>query len=324
MTTRFAITVRLVLPVLALAISGAPVALAQESKTVRLLTVGNSFAENALVFLPKIAESAGHKLIFAKANLGGCSLERHWNHVVAYEANHDDAAGRPYGTTKKSLYELLKQDRWEVVTIQQQSLASCDPKTFLPYAVNLHEYIAKHCPGAKILAHQTWAYRVDDPLFRPAGAAKSPRSHREMYEQTRAAYRQIADQLKIGLIPSGEAMFKADTDPKWGYRPDTSFDFAKAKAPPTLPVQEHSLHAGWGWRKNKKDTVEKLGLDGHHANIAGQYLIACVWYEVLFKDDVTKVGFVPKEVDAEYGRFLRATAHEAVAELSKPQAPQAK
>jgi hypothetical protein len=42
-----------------------------EEKTVRLLTVGNSFAENALAFLPEIAQSAGQRLVVGKANLGG-------------------------------------------------------------------------------------------------------------------------------------------------------------------------------------------------------------------------------------------------------------
>ena len=48
-----------------------------EQKTVRLLTIGNSFAENALTYLPQIVDSAGHNLVVGRANLGGCTLERH-------------------------------------------------------------------------------------------------------------------------------------------------------------------------------------------------------------------------------------------------------
>lgn len=290
---------------------------AEQPKTVRLLTVGNSFADNALVFLPRIAESAGHKLIFAKANLGGCTLERHWKHLSAYEANRDDPAGRPYSGGKKSLYELLKQDQWERVTIQQQSLLSCDAETYLPFAEKLHEYIRAHAPTASVLIHQTWPYRVDDALYRTANPGKGPSSHRDMYEKTRAAYRQIAAQLKISIIPSGEAMFKADIDPLWGYKPDTTFDFTRAM-PKSVPIQKNSLHTGWVWKVDKKDNVEKLTMDGHHASIAGQYLIGCVWYETLFKTDATKVTFAPKEIDPPYATFLRQVAHDVVAEMGKP------
>ncbi|MCA9123794.1 MAG: hypothetical protein H6822_00480 [Planctomycetaceae bacterium] len=42
-----------------------------DQKTVRLLTIGNSFADNALTYLPQIVHSAGHKLVVGRANLGG-------------------------------------------------------------------------------------------------------------------------------------------------------------------------------------------------------------------------------------------------------------
>lgn len=49
-------------------------------KTIRLLTVGNSFSRNALRFLPDIADSSGSvKFDIATASLGGCSLEKHFN-----------------------------------------------------------------------------------------------------------------------------------------------------------------------------------------------------------------------------------------------------
>lgn len=31
-------------------------------------------------------------------------------------------------------------------------------------------------------------------------------------------------------------------------------------------------------------------MDGHHANLAGEYLGACVWYEELFGDSVVGIG----------------------------------
>jgi hypothetical protein len=53
-------------------------------------------------------------------------------------------------------------------------------------------------------------------------------------------------------------------------------------------------------------------MDGHHANAAGQYVGACVWYEVLFGPSVVGNTFVPKGLDPAYAKFLRETAHRAV------------
>ena len=55
-----------------------------------------------------------------------------------------------------------------------------------------------------------------------------------------------------------------------------------------------------------------LGMDGHHANLPGEYLGACVWYEVLFGDSPVGLAFIPKGLDAEFARFLQETAHRAV------------
>ena len=56
----------------------------------------------------------------------------------------------------------------------------------------------------------------------------------------------------------------------------------------------------------------KLSMDGHHANTAGEFLGACVWYEVLFGKSVEANTFVPAGLDPEYAKFLRATAHRVV------------
>jgi hypothetical protein len=59
-----------------------------------------------------------------------------------------------------------------------------------------------------------------------------------------------------------------------------------------------------------------LGMDGHHANMAGEYLGACVWYEVLFRKSALGNVFVPKGLDQKYATFLQTTAHHAV--ISNP------
>lgn len=285
-----------------------------ETDPVSVLTIGNSFAENALRVLPQLAEAAGHELIVGRANLGGCSFERHWNHVAAFEKDPKSVAGSPYEKGTRSLHELLTSRKWDFITVQQVSFKSHDLSTYTPFAEDLCAYVRKHAPDSKLLVQQIWAYRVDDPRFVPKNAGKEPHTHLEMYQQVRAAYHTLADELDLEIIPSGNAMFLADTNPKWGYKPDLAFDF-KTAVHPALPDQSHSLHVGWTWRKLTDDAEPTLKMDGHHANRTGEYLIGCVWFEKLFGESVVDNPFVPEGIDPDYARFLRQTAHRAVADL---------
>ena len=78
-----------------------------------------------------------------------------------------------------------------------------------------------------------------------------------------------------------------------------------------MPNQTHSLHVGWRFVKDK-DGHQKLTMDGHHANSAGEYLGACVWYEVLFGDSAVGNEFIPTGLEKDHARFLQETAHKAV------------
>ncbi|WP_166831662.1 DUF4886 domain-containing protein [Thalassoroseus pseudoceratinae] len=286
-----------------------------EQKAVRLLTIGNSFADNALTYLPQLVESAGHKLVVGKANLGGCTLERHWRHVAQFEADPSDKDGSPYGGGKYSLKDMLVKDRWDFITIQQVSYKSHDLRTYQPYADNIVRYIRKHAPNATIFIHQIWAYRKDDPRFKPANKGREPHTHAVMYQQVRDAYHALAKELKLQVLPSGDAMYRADTDKTWGYRIDRDFDFANAEYP-NRPDQTHSLHVGWRWRKQDNGQW-KLRMDGHHAGVAGKYLLGCVWFETFFNESVVGNSFMPKEIEADYATFLQQTAHDTVSTPSK-------
>lgn len=146
----------LLLATAVLSIFPAPL-LAEDIKTVKVLTVGNSFADDACTFLKQIAESVpGCKVKITKANLGGCSLERHAQLIRQCMA---DPKLKPY--SKYTLTELLQKEKWDVVTLQQVSSSSFRPESYQPFADELFACIKSNAPGAEILIHQTWAYAPD-------------------------------------------------------------------------------------------------------------------------------------------------------------------
>lgn len=286
---------------------------AAEGKTVRILTIGNSFSRNATNHLDDLALAGGHTLIHTPIVVGGASLELHSGRAIAHAKDPKDKAG--LYTNGRSLVQELKAEKWDYVTIQQASIKSHDLTTYQPHASRLWELIQKNAPSAKLLVHQTWAYRKDDPRFtKPNGKPGEPKTQAEMYEMLSKAYAAIATELGAKRLPVGDAMYMADTDANWGFQPGPSFD-PKSLKRPALPNQKHSLHVGWNWKKGKDGKIT-LGMDGHHANLAGEYLGACVWYEVLFGESPIGNAYVPKGLAADYARFLQETAHRAVTQAA--------
>lgn len=268
--------------------------------TLRIFLIGNSFSQNATRYLPQLAEEGGHLLKIGRAELGGCSLQRHWEIAEAAEKNPDDPKGKAYNG--KSLRELLSKGTWDVVTIQQNSMNSGDVNTYRPYAKKLFDLVRSIQPNARIIMQQTWAYRTDAKTFTQVADKQFASSAKEMWEKSRAAYHTIASELGITLFPVGDAFWKINSDSKTAYKPDASFDRDQAKYP-ALPDQTNSLHVGYRY-----DNSQKLAFDANHANEAGCYLGGLVWYGVLFRETPAKLKFRPDQVNAEFAAQLRKTA----------------
>lgn len=261
---------------------------AQGDKKIRLFIIGNSFSQNAATFLPQLAKEGGIDLEIGRAELGGCSLERHWKLAAANDTAYKG----------KSLREMLSNGTWDMVTIQQYSLLSGDPATYEPYARNLVELIKTLQPKAKIYIHQIWAYRIDAKNFGKINGEQRAANAAEMHEHVRAAYHKAAKELGLTVIPTGDAFRAITTDATWGYKKDEKYNFETAQSP-RLPDQTNSLHVGYRWNNNK------LTFDANHANTAGCYLGSLVWYRTLLGGKVKKVKFKPDTVSPEMAKEFR-------------------
>ncbi len=148
---------------------GEPGSWLQNNKTLKILTIGNSFANNACTFLPQIAESVpGCRIEITKANIGGCSLEKHASLIKECE---NDPTLKPY-SEKYCLKELLQMDNYDFVTIQQDSKSSFRSESFQPYADILIMFIKKYSPHSTITIHQTWAYNPNCKRLKDWGIAR--------------------------------------------------------------------------------------------------------------------------------------------------------
>ena len=129
----------------------------------------------------------------------------------------------------------------------------------------------------------------------------------------RKAYESIATELGCRLLPVGDAFENARRDPDWrDVALDAQFN-PKTATPPGLPHETHSLHRGYTWTAAKK-----LKFDGHHANTAGEYLGAAVWYECMYGHSVVGNTFVPPGLKAGDVAILQRISHQTVSEGLKP------
>ena len=285
---------------------------ASAQREIRVLTIGNSFAGNACKYLKEIAADGGVQLVIGTANLGGCTLERH---ATLAKQSAADPANRPYssktdaGQSKLSLQEYLAAQPWDYVTLQQMSALSHKSETYHPHVDELVALIRELAPQAKILIHETWAYRPDSPLLKAWKITQD-----QMYEGLRSAYADTAQQFGATIIPVGTAFQKVRSTPNREIVvPDPNYNFENP-VHPTRPNQRNSLVVGWNWdvRGDKK----QLRLDFKHANVAGCYQAGLVWYEVITGNDARDIQFAPRGVAEADAQFFRGIAHQVAASKS--------
>jgi hypothetical protein len=275
---------------------------APRPKTVRLLTIGNSFSGNATHFLGDLAKAGGHVLVHQSMSIGGASMEVHWTKIQANERIQGPAGPlrAPEPERRAETGDWSRCSRESIVP-RPDTYRPSPPAPAVAEGDALKAELPSTRPGpiaATILCR-----------FGPKAAKGEPASREAMHAGLSAAYLTIAKELGVRRLPVGDAFNLADGDPKWGYKPDASFDRAKAAAP-ALPDQTHSLHAGWRW-STAKDGKQALAMDGHHAGAAGEYLGACVWYEVLFKESAVGNPFAPKDLSPEDAKYLQEGHHAA-------------
>ena len=170
----------------------------------KILSIGNSFSQDAQRYLHAIAKHNGVDIYSENLVIGGCSLETHYNNMREDNANYElEINGQPTGKHSSIKSALLSND-WDFVTLQQVSSLSGYYSTYNPYLTELFAYVKQLAPSAKILIHQTWAYEDKcDLLYNTAHFNSAD----EMFSAVQNSYENCLKDLPFdGLIPSGKAM----------------------------------------------------------------------------------------------------------------------
>ena len=168
----------------------------------KILSIGNSFSQDAQRYLFKLAEANGKELFNANLFIGGCPLELHCKNIdedaPAYQYQELGEATDQYVGIK----ETLLKEKWDYVTLQEASIRSFVAKGFTEFLPKLASYVRELVPSAKILLHKTWSY---PPQYVQKNTEFTCTT--DMYSRIERVYEYAKDLIGAdGIIPSGETL----------------------------------------------------------------------------------------------------------------------
>lgn len=253
--------------------------LPEKPDTLRILAIGNSFSDDGTEYVPALLEAAGiDNVIIARLYIGGCSLERHCkeyeenlNNYVYWKSTDNKWVKV---NEKAGILEGLKDEPWDVITIQETSGHSGTYETYQEWIPRLIRIIRKEAvnPHATIAWHQTWAYASNSThqMFALYG-----RDQARMHAAIADCVSRAREEFNIPVvIPSGVAV---------------------ALARETRLNNQDEVPAD--------SKVYQLTRDGYHLSRQhGRYLAACVWFESLIEPvfGISVKGNSCRLLDTEY------------------------
>lgn len=133
----------------------------------------------------------------------GANLQDHWVNISNNHKEYDlRKIGKNYRIWKPevSLEEILNNEKWDIITIQQGSDLSGNYTTYEPYLTDILNWLSERSQ-AKLYFHQTWAY----------GQEKKDRygnDQMEMFEEILSSVNKVNENHPeiIDIIPTGTAI----------------------------------------------------------------------------------------------------------------------
>ena len=267
---------------------------------INVLMIGNSSCYSYSDELCGIAKAAGVEMRICNVYYSGCSIAQHWSwwqagkgcyEYATYDANGRVSEGTPKEGEGVTLEYCLQQQNWDFISFHEAvGTVRTDPDTAAASMnVSLKElldYVHTQYPLTKVLWQQTWAFQVG---FEQSGYMVSNTDvQSKLHENIRKMSMTVCEKYALQRVPSGDAWKLARENPAIG------------------------------------DTLcERLsGTDFHHEGDVGggQYLNACVWFEVITGKSCVGNSFRPDyALSAEKVEVLQQAAHQAVEDMKAGQ-----
>ena len=179
-------------------------AAAQPKDTLRILAIGNGWSADVCTRDSYgYFEAAGQPVIIAYAT----RLKADYQFLSEAAANRSAVftygkivRGEQSVTEGVSLETALKDEKWDVVTLQTQSAQACRRESIDPWLGKLIKYVRKRAPkGVRVLYFQTWPYAHQSTSHWMAFG----HNNSEMYPLISSVSKEFCEKYSIGVVPIG-------------------------------------------------------------------------------------------------------------------------
>ena len=249
---------------------------APENKTVKVLMVGNSYAQDTMTYAHEIAKADGINMVCGVLYYGGCTIKQHVEFIKGNEAVYTYFKNGGTDRTQATFFDVLYDEDWDYVTIQTGKGEQGLKETFYPYLPWLIALVENRLPSVEIGLFESWAV----PKCYE-GTGNSRLSHyndnsQQMYESIISTFKDLKQENGVNfVVPSAEAFYRMDqTD-----------------------ICDNSVFETSFFRDNTA-----------HANEKGRYMLGLTMYKAITGRTVEGNGFVP--MGSTYGADAGVTAED--------------
>ena len=228
-----------------------------EDDVIDILMVGNSFCYYFVEELVGLAAADGIKMRVCNVYYSGCKMSQHYNWWMAGDAPYQffetTAEKGRVQTNNVSLEWCLAQGEWDYISIQSLNITTNDPQQLMLdnklYLDTFYGYFREQFPKATMTWHQTWSYAVGTA---GNGTVTTAETQAANHQRNHDAARLICQEYDLLNVPTGDA---------WAIIRAGGYDKLCAR------IGKGTNHEG--------DYYHDGDVGG------GQYLNACVWYEII-------------------------------------------
>lgn len=251
--------------------------------SLKILAIGNSFSEDATEYIPVIARDMGIKsIVVGNMYIGGCTIATHAANAKANKADYKYYKNTTYGlmstgpyTKNVSLETALKDEKWDIVTLQNSSVHSGLESKYGADLEYMIDYVKSLCPDAKIGWHMTWAYET----------GYDGSSFKSYYQQDEVKmYNMIMSCVQKYIVPNEKIDF-------------------------IIPSGTAIQNARSSW------LGDHLTRDGLHLTLDyGRYIVGATWFQAM-GFDLDNLKTMPSRVRKTVIPFIKDTVNDAFTQM---------
>ncbi len=267
-----------------------------------ILMIGSSFCYYYVEELHGMLEAAGIKANVCNVYYSGCPLENHWTWWKNGEAHYEYYITNDDGRVKTvdtNLEWCLQQQNWDIISLQEATVKIYTPgaaahlETSKQWRTELWEYLKEQFPMSRHFWHQPWARQVG--IAFNGIVTESAEQQQYNADQVKEYAIAVCKELDLERVNTGDA---------WQIvRNEHGYDKLCARIGKGENNEGDGSHDGdWG---------------------GGQYLNACVWFEVITGQSCIGNTFRPKylsgaedlSLSEDMIQMLQKSAHKAVEQM---------